>query len=86
MRRLHPRFLALLVAGFVPTVALAQAKDPATPASPAPNRNRTATSDRKPVQAAVSAVNADHTHTIQVSTRRVPHRSPSRPTGTPRSP
>ena len=34
MRRLHPRFLALLVAGFVPTVALAQAKDPATPASP----------------------------------------------------
>ena len=52
------------------------------PASPAPNRNRMATSDRSPCAAPVSIVNADHHNTMRVSTRRGPITSPSHPDGT----
>ena len=56
------------------------------PASPAPKRNRTATSVQRPVHAPVSAVKADHQSEIRVSTRRPPIRSPHRPVGTSNSP
>ena len=52
------------------------------PASPAPNRKRITTSDRKPCAAPVSMVKADHHNTIRVSTRRGPLTSPSQPEGT----
>src|SRR5215470_6819991 len=52
------------------------------PASPAPNRNRIATNDRKPRAAPVSIVNADHHNTMRVNTRRGPLTSPSQPDGT----
>jgi hypothetical protein len=52
------------------------------PASPAPNRNRMATSGRKPVAEPVSAVNADHQATIRRSTQREPCLSPQWPTST----
>ena len=45
------------------------------PASPAPNRNRTTTSEPKLKAAAVAMVNADHQTTMRASTRRVPKRS-----------
>ena len=52
------------------------------PASPAPNRNRIASSDRRPCAAPVSIVKADHHSTMRVSTRRGPITSPSQPDGT----
>ncbi len=55
------------------------------PASPAPKRNRMATSDRNPRAAPVSIVNADHHNTMRVSTRRGPRTSPSQPDGTSKS-
>ncbi len=51
------------------------------PASPAPKRNRIATSDRNPCAAPVSIVKADHQRTMRVSTRRGPRTSPSQPEG-----
>src|SRR6478735_394597 len=51
------------------------------PASPAPNKNRVATSDRNPIAAPVSIVQADHHSTMRVSTRRGPAMSPSQPDG-----
>jgi len=51
------------------------------PASPAPNRNRISSNDRKPAAAPVSAVNADHQSTIRVSAILAPKRSPSHPLG-----
>ena len=42
------------------------------PASPAPKRNRIATSDLTPLARPVSIVNTDHHSTIRVSTRRGP--------------
>src|SRR5262245_2825778 len=56
------------------------------PASAAPNRNRTSTSESSPVAAPVSAVNADHASTMTDSTDRGPSRSPYRPTGTAKRP
>src|SRR5271154_6467726 len=51
------------------------------PASPAPNRNRTASRIRKLVTAPVSAVKADHQRTMRVRILRGPTRSPSIPLG-----
>ena len=51
------------------------------PASPAPNRNLVATSDRNPTAAPVSIVKADHHKTMRVRTRRGPATSPSQPDG-----
>jgi hypothetical protein len=55
------------------------------PASPAPNRKRTASSERLPCTVPVSIVNADHHSTMRVSTRRGPMTSPSQPEGTSKS-
>ena len=55
------------------------------PASPAPNRNRTARSVPNPRTAPVSIVNADHHSTMRVRTRRGPYTSPNHPDGTSKS-
>ena len=52
-----------------------------TPASPAPNRNRTTSSDTKPPVNPVIAVSSDHHTTTRVSIRRGPNRSASQPAG-----
>ena len=52
------------------------------PASPIPNRKRTATSDPKPVASPVAAVIADHQTTIRDRAMRAPKRSASQPLGT----
>jgi hypothetical protein len=52
------------------------------PASPAPNRNRTITSDHSPSAMPVKAVNADHQMTIRAMMRREPKRSARWPVGT----
>ncbi len=52
------------------------------PASPMPNRNRTAANEATPLAAAVSAVMTDQYVTMPVNIRRGPKRSPNQPPGT----
>ena len=51
------------------------------PASPAPNKARSASSERKSHAAPVNPVKTDHQITIRVSTRRLPMRSAHQPVG-----
>ena len=56
------------------------------PASPIPNKKRTASKLTKFQAPAVSIVNIDHHDTIRISTLRVPTLSPHHPVGISKSP